>query len=804
MRTFLDDLRFARRMFARRRRFAFLLVVTIAVGIGAATSIFSFVDSVLWKPLPYRDADRLYWIARTDETWRTSPVLASVWDNMAHPLPAYREWAEAQRSFEATAAWFAMNGVLATSDGLEQISTARATASLAPMLGVHPEIGRWFLSGEDERGGPRLAVLSFETWQNRFGGSPSALGARLTLNGQPFDIIGVLPRGFRIAGDTSLVEIWTPAGISAADWQRNNFNFRVFGRLRRGTAVAAAASEATRLLGVSDQPGRIGIRLENLQAETIRTVRAPLTILLWSAVLLLVIACGNVGTLLVGETAARDVEISTRMSLGATRSRLARQLLTENLLLATLGGVIGCASAIMLVRALRAFAPPGIPRIEAAHVDGRALLFGAIVTALAAVVFSLAPLAAVLRASQSSTMRAGSSRLTRQRGYIEGGGVFLQAALVVVLLAGAALLVRTHQQLAAVDPGFRAAKVLSIRLRFLPPVTRYRDASSRRFLLDHLAATLRALPGAQAASAAYAVPFQSVSTTGVHVAGSTAVTDREEVAGTYVITSPGFFETMGIALRAGRLFGAVDDAPGTAIIVSEAFARRFWPNANAIGQHVQVDDVWGYVVGVVADARHRSVDEELRATFYLPAAQTAERLLDAVVVRTTGDPREQIAVIRRIVADEDPSLAIARADRLSDLVDATLVGERFRTLLLSVFAGTAVLLAGIGIVGVATNAASRRERELAIRMAVGARPAVVIRTAMTGTLTVAVAGACAGASIALVATRALRPFLFGISSADPVTYAIVLAMIIAVAGIATWIPARRASRADLARILTSA
>jgi ABC-type antimicrobial peptide transport system permease subunit len=247
----------------------------------------------------------------------------------------------------------------------------------------------------------------------------------------------------------------------------------------------------------------------------------------------------------------------------------------------------------------------------------------------------------------------------------------------------------------------------------------------------------------------------------------------------------------------------VDDAPGTAVIVSETFARRFWPNASPVGHRIQVDDVWRDVVGVVADVRHRSVDEQARATFYLPAAQTANRLLDAILVRTTGDPRDQIATIRRIVVQEDPTLAIARADRLSDLVDATLVAERFRTLLFSVFAGTAVLLAAIGTVGVATNAAARRRRELAIRMAVGARPATVIRVAMTGTLTFALWGGVLGSAVALIATRVLRPFLYGISAADPSTYAIVLALIAAVAVVATWIPARRATQVDLARLLGS-
>lgn len=294
-----------------------------------------------------------------------------------------------------------------------------------------------------------------------------------------------------------------------------------------------------------------------------------------------------------------------------------------------------------------------------------------------------------------------------------------------------------------------------------------------------------------------------MSTTGIHVAGSPTVSEREEVAGTYVVTASGFFETMGIALRAGRLFGPVDDAPGTAVIVSETFAGRFWPNASPIGQHIQVDDVWRDVVGVVADVRHRSVDEPTRTTFYLPAAQTANRLLDAVLVRTAGDPRDQIATVRRIVSQEDPTLAIARADRLSDLVDATLVAERFRTLLFAVFGGTAVLLAAIGTVGVATNAAARRKREWAIRMAVGARPATVIRVAMTGTLTVAIWGGVLGSASALMATRALRPFLYGISATDPTTYAIVLATIATVAIVATWIPARRAARVDLARLLGS-
>ena len=801
MQILLDDVRFALRMFARRRRFASLLVATIALGLAAATSIFSLVDVVLWKPLPYRDADRLFWIARTNDAWRTNPVLASFWDNLGHTLTDYQQWSASQRSFEATSAWFATNAVLATDQGAEQISVGRGMASLTSLLGVQPVLGRWFLPGENVRDGQRLAVLSFETWQTRFGGERSVLGRRLTLNGNPTEVIGVLPRGFRIAGDTSLVEVWTPAGVSAGDWQAGNFNFRVYGRIKSGVTITDATREAARLLA-SNEPGA-GVRLENLQAETIKAVRSPLTVLLAAAILLLVIACGNVATLLVGDASARDVEISTRVSLGATPWRVIRQLVTENLLLAAAGCAIGVGASVGIVRLLRAAAPAGIPRIDLAHVDARGVAFALIVALGTAVVFSIAPLVAVLRASPATIMRGGSSRITRQRGSIERSGLFVQSALVVVLLAGAALLVRTHRELMAVDPGFRAESVLSVKLRFLPPVTRYRDNESRRALLGDLAAKFAALPGVESASPAFAVPFQGMSSTSIHIGGSNAVSEREEVSGTYVVAAPGFFETMGIALRAGRLLEPVDDGPGAAVVVSESMARQFWPNASAIGQRILVDDEWRDVVGVVADVRHRSVDEELRATFYLPAAQAKERVMDAVVLRTRGDPREQIAAVRRLVAQTDPLLAIARVDRLSDLVDGTLVAERFRMMLLVVFSVAAMLLASIGIVGVALNTVTRRTRELAIRMAVGAAPAAAIRLAMSATLRASLGGAALGVVLALGLTRALRPFLYGVSSGDPLAYATVVGLIAVVAGVATWVPARRSARIDLMRTLSS-
>jgi predicted permease len=426
-----------------------------------------------------------------------------------------------------------------------------------------------------------------------------------------------------------------------------------------------------------------------------------------------------------------------------------------------------------------------------------------VVTGLTALVFTVAPLTTILRGGHAALLRATSTRTTRQRGRIERAGVFVQCALVVVLLASAALLVRTHRELLAVDVGFRATNLLSVRFRFLPPVTRYRDAESRRALLEELTSKVAGLPGVEAATMAYAVPFQAVSGTDIQVAASSAVSEGDDVAGTYVIAGPTFFQTMGIAVRAGRLFERVDDGPGTAAIVSETFARRHWPNASAIGQRIRVDDVWRNVVGVVADVRHASVDEALRSTFYLPAAQAGQRLPDAIVLRTSGDPRQLVAAVRRVVSAQDPALPITRADRLSDLIGATLVAERFRTVLLSVFAATAVLLAAIGVVGVTTNAGARRRRELAIRMAVGAAPAGAVRLVLSGAVMVGVAGAGTGVAVAQFATRALRPFLYGVSPADPGTYAVVLLLVVCVSLMAAWVPARRAVRMDLMRALSS-
>ncbi|HSA57503.1 MAG TPA: ABC transporter permease [Gemmatimonadaceae bacterium] len=796
-----DDLRFAFRLFARRRRFSILLVATLALGIGSATAIFSLVDGVLWKPLPYHDPDRLYWIARTNDAWRASPVLAHRWNDLAHALPHYAEWAAAQRSFEETGAWFLTTGVLTSDHGAEQIPVGRATSSLVPLLGARPTLGRWFLPGEDGAAATRRVVLSHAAWQSRFGGDTAVLGRTVTLNGAPHDVIGVLPARFRMLGEVTPVELWAPAGSApGVDWTRDNHNFSVIGRLRPFTAPESAADEARRLLAVDERGEGIGIRMEPVQSEITRHVRAPLRLLLWSALLLLVIACGNVAILLLGEGSARDDEIATRLAIGARRGRIVRQLLTENLLLGVVGGAIGVLLATAAVRALRVVAPSDIPRIETAQLDFRGATFALVLTLLTAVVFSLSPVVAVVRKAPGEVLRAGRGRLTSPRGLLQRWGVLVQCALVIVLLAGAALLVRTHQALLAVDPGFRTGELLSVQLRLFGSSSRYRDAAARRVLFDRLVREASALPGVRAAAAGSVAPFQAQQGTTIHVAASPAVSIEDDVAGTYTIVAHGWFETLGIALRTGRLFDATDDAPGATAIVSESFARRFWPGASAVGQRIRVDATWREVVGVVGDVRHETLDEEPRPTFYLPAAQT-ERMLETLVLHTTGDPRASLPAVRALIAGVDPAIPVMRADRLSDLVAHTLVEVRFRTMLFVFFALSATVIAAVGVYGVATGAVAHRTRELAIRMAVGATPASVLRLMVLGMLGVAGGGVVIGLVAARAASRALRPFLHGVSAGDALSHVSVALLVLAVAIAAAWIPARRATRIELMKTL---
>lgn len=801
MGRFVDDLRFAARLFVRRRRFALLLVATLALGIGSATAIFSLVDGVLWKPLPYSGADRLYWIARTNEAWRASPVLASRWNDLPHALPHYTQWAAAQRSFEAVGAWFLTTSVLGGESGAEQVVVARGTSSLMPLLGVRPALGRWFQPGEDGATAVRQVVLSHAAWQSRFGGDSAVLGRTVALNGAPHVVVGVLPSRFRMIGEVTRIEFWAPAGsVPGVDWTRNNHNFSVIGRLRPGVTVDAATDEAGQLLAQDERGEGVGIRLDHVQRELTRHVQAPLRLLVGSALLLLVIACGNVAILLLGEGSARDGEIATRIAIGARRGRIVRQLLTENFLLGASGGAIGVALAAVAVRALRALAPADIPRIESAHLDFRGTAFALALTVVTALVFSLSPVMTVLRRAPGDVLRASASRLTSERGLLQRWGVFVQCALVMVLLMGAALLVRTHQALLAVDPGFRSEQVLSVGLRLFGSGSRYRDAASRRVLFSELAARASALPGVESASSGSAAPFQGKQGTTIHVAGSPVVSAEDDVNGTYTIVARGFFETLGMERRAGRLFDARDDAPGTVAIVSETFARRFWPTAGAVGQRIQIDGTWRDIVGVVSDVRHETLDEDPHATFYLPAAQT-ERMLEALVLRTAGDPLGSLATVRAIIAEVDPSIPIARADRLSDLVSNTLVAERFRTVLLVFFALSATVIAAVGIYGVAASAVSRRTRELAIRMAVGATPVSVLRLMVLGMFGLAAGGAAAGLLAGRMATRALQPFLHGVSAADALSHATVVLLVLAVAVAAAWFPARRATRIELMKTL---
>ncbi|MEX2151961.1 MAG: ADOP family duplicated permease [Gemmatimonadaceae bacterium] len=790
--TLLEDVRFSWRSIERRRAFSALLVATIALGIGTATAMFSLVDGVLLKPLPFRESSRLVMLFRTSPSWRTDPTLAPNWDRMAHSLPHYLDWVATQRSFDEVAAWKSAVSVLGSASGAEEIHSGSATASFAPLLGIRPALGRWFLPGEDGLSGARVAVLSHESWRNRFGMDSAILGRALQIDGELLTVVGVLPPRFQMTGAAYRAEVWTPAGTMKFDNQANNRNFSVVGLLRLEATVTQAELEAGPLLAPATANETPGVRLANIRVDATRSSRRALLVLLWSALLLLVMTCGNVATLLVGRTAARSGEIATRIALGARGARLAQQLLTENAMLAGIGAAFGVASALALVKVLKAFAPDGIPRMETVGIDMRVATFTLVVTCCVVIFFSLAPLYALLRTSAASVLGSRSSRIASGTAPLQRAGLILQCAVAVVLLVASALLVHTHRQLAAVDVGFRPRQLLGLRLNM--PRGAYPDAAARRNLLSEVVVRVSAMPGVTSVAVGQGIPFLSrPSGSTIHVAGSSTVPAGIGVNARWHVVSKEYFGTLGIPLQSGRPFAAEENHPGASVIVSETMARRFWPNTSAIGQRIKVDNVWRDVIGVVGDVRAVRLDAEPPATFYLPMAQT-ERWADAIVVRTTNEPFATLPAVRAVLAELDPTIAVGVADRISDRIDATLVEERFRTILVAFFAIAAAVLAAIGVFAVASDSVARRVREFGVRIALGSTPSGIVRLVIATVVLVCGLGAMIGGLAAGVATRLLQPFLYGVSRSDVATYAFSIVLVVTVAVLAAWLPAYRASR----------
>jgi predicted permease len=804
MDTVRQDLRFAIRVLARRRTFTAVAIATLALGIGAATTIFTVVDAVVLRPLAYRESDRLVMVTRTFPEWRNDPALARGWADINFTYPEYREWRAMRRSFEDLGIWVSTLAVLSGSGDPEEVRVSYISASLFPLLGTVPALGRAFLPGEDSPTGPRIAILSNATWRSRFGADSTVLGRNLTFDGVSRTVVGVAPRDFRLVGRAANPEYFLPAGQLPFDTLRNNRNYTAIARLAPNVSIAQATSDAERFLRAQyTGPSATGARVEYALAEATKTVRTPLLLLAAAAGLLLLLACANVATLLLGEATSRDAEIATRAALGAGWRRVARQLLTENLVLATSGAAGGLLLAYWATKALLAIAPDGTPRLNDVSLDWRAVVFAVVAGFATAILFGLAPLVTLARVRPGSLLHGSGNRATRRRSGLQRFGIVLQLAVSVVLLVGGALLGRTLTRLAAVDPGFRPDGILYVRASL--PRNKYESGASQAEFSRRLVESVASLPGVRAVSAGNGVPFaDGPSGTSIVVARGPGESEPMEADAQFRVAFPGMIETLGVRLLTGRSILPTDDAGAPPVVlVNEAFVRRFWPTDGAQGKRIKVDRIWRDVVGVVGDVKYGRLERETDATFYLPIEQTVRQWGLSLVVRATGDPATLIGGVRKRVRAIDAAVPIARAEVLSDVVRRSLGEYRFRTIVIGFFAIAAWLLAAVGVYGMAAGAVGRRVRELAIRMSLGATHAAAVRLLVRSAVRMVSLGVVAGVLGAAFGMRVLRPYLYGVTSSDVTTYVMVASFVAVVALLATWVPARRATRIEPAAVLRS-
>ena len=795
------DVRFALRSLRRRPVFAVIAVGTIALSIGAATAMYSVVDGVLFRSLPYRDADRIVQVWQTDEISRRQAILAPNWDRVPLDYTDFLVWRDRQQSFAGVAVWSGFGAMTAGPNGPEQVSGTRVSPGLFELLGVAPILGRTFARGEDVIGGPRVVMISYETWRSHHGARPDIIGSTLLFDSKPYEVIGVLPPGFTLQRGKPGAPYWVPAGQSPGDVGKRNRSFMAVAKLRPGVTVERALMEAQQLLSTQDAPGNPskGVRVADFVREETREVRRPMLILLGAVAVLLIISCVNIATLLLGEAATRDVEVSARIALGASRARIIAQLLTESVLLSFLGSALGIAVAWSAIRGIIALAPAKIPGILGVHVDGRVLGVATLVTIATGVFFGLAPALSLARTGASRLLRSGSA--TRGGGGLQRLLVATELALCVVLLVGAGLLTRSLQRLSTVDPGFRSERLLAVRLS----LSRFWEGSIgvTNFYRDVIP-KIAAVPGVVGVTATDEVPFSGRSSSSPYLLvgeGPEALREHKHQVQQRVVLD-NYFTTMGIPLAQGRAFDQTDRAASEPVaIISEAAARRDFPAASPIGQQVMYQGKWRRIIGVARDTKAGRLSVEAQPSIYTPMSQRLN-LLD-IIVRTKGDPAALAPSIRRVTQQTGPRFAITDVQVIDDLIRTSFAEERFRTVLVALFASIAALLVTIGMFGVTARAVARRTREVGIRVALGATSISVVGLVVRQTMGVVMVGVAIGLGVAAITSRLLTPYLFGVKGTDPLTYGAILVLLGTAALVASWLPARRAGSVEPATVLRS-
>ena len=793
-----QDVAYAAKRLAQSPGFTLVAALTLALGIGATSAIFSVVNAVLLRPLPFPEADRLVQLAAL---WKQEPV--------AYLAPPNFLDTEAQaRSFERLAA-FDGGGVTLTGRGdAARLEGAFVSAGFFDVLRVRPALGRGFVADENEPGKTKVAVLGHELWRDRFGGDPGVLGSTIQIDREPRTVVGVAPKGFGFPDDS---QIWLPLEYDEQFRvkSRGAWYLQAVGRLAPGVTLAGAREEVATIAArlakdYKDANEGLGGTVRGLQESMVGDTRKALLVLLGAVGLVLLVACVNVANLLLARISGREGELALRAALGAGRGRIVRQLLTESLLLALVGGAAGALLASVLVDALLGLQPQGVPRLAEVRIDRGVLAFAALLSVATTLVFGVLPALQLSRRATAQSLRLGSRGIlggtrTRLRGALVAG----QIALAMVLLAGSGLLLRSFTLLRQVDPGFDARSALSFR--FTLPESAYADDEPRVAFHDALAARLAALPGVRSVGAVSGLPLASgpffISFT---VSGRPEPPPAQQPSLAVAIATPGYFRAMGIEIVKGRAFGPGDTAAAPQVVVlSEAAVRRHFPNEDPIGKRINLGlgrgpgkpKAGGEVVGIARDVRRQGLGKESEPEIYVPYPQYPAQSM-AVVLRTDVPPRSLAAAAERAVHELDAELPVARVATLEEVVARSISQPRFYTLLLGAFAGSALFLAALGLFGVMSYAVAERTRELAVRLALGARQQELRRLVLREALLLGSIGLVLGLGGALLLSRTLTTLLYSVSPNDPATLAAVGGLLLVTTLVAGYLPARRATRID--------
>ena len=810
METLLHDLRYGIRMLSRKPGFTVVAVLALALGIGANTAIFSVVNGVVLRALPYKNPESLMLV------WSRVALPQGQAGTGEFPVAAgdFTDWRDQNQSFTEIAGFHSQPFNITGGGEPEYLGGVRASASLFQLLGIEAKLGRTFLPDEDQPGASRVVIISHGFWERRFGADPQIIGKTLTLDDESYTVVGVMPADFQFPRKGEMpggymfprrVELYTPLAWTPAQASDRNRDFMaVVARLKPGVNAAQAQADmdavAERLEEEYPQSNtNKGVLIVPLHQQAIGDVRTALLVLLGAVAFVLLIACANVANLLLARAASRQREIAIRTALGASRSRIVRQLLTESIVLALAGGTLGILLAMWGIKLLMAISPANLPRVDAISIDGRVFGFTFAVSIVTGIVFGLVPAIQASKPDVNEALKEGGRASTTGHNRFRSLLVVSEVALSLVLLIGAGLMIRSFVRLLNESPGLDPENVLTLDV--VLPRNKYTGPQQMAFF-QQVIDRMKALPSVKSAGAVFPLPLSGAEEgMGFSIEGRPPAAPGESLSTGPRWVSPDYFKVMGLRLMRGREISEGDGSNSpNVLVINEAMAGRFFPDEDPIGKRIAFNRVngvpnWREIVGVVGNVKDIALDTEPRPQMYIPFTQSPIFIM-TLVLRTAGDPLSLVAAARGEVVAVNPSQPISNVHTMEELVSNSAAQRRFNMLLLSIFAGVALLLAAVGIYGVMSYAVAQRTHEMGVRMALGARTPDVLALVIKQGMTLALSGVGIGLAAAYGLTRILESLLYGVSPTDPLTFSMIAVLLALIALLACYLPARRATKVD--------